>query len=197
MLLLTVSKAMRRLAFALAALISITALGQAQPYRAVDVEGDIQTAETAIGTRIAAERAEFAPHAAILTSDPVLTAIARERSEAMAHGAPFAHEDEKGQFAAGSMVQRRLSRFGAVGENIMMEHDPSRSFDAAAFARRAVAGWMSSEGHRGNILSPAFARSGIGVAVNGSYAYATQVFWGPPPKPAGQGLAHTAIPRHR
>jgi uncharacterized protein YkwD len=39
---------------------------------------------------------------------------------------------------------------------------------------------MQSEGHRENILSPAFDRSGIGVAIDGSYAYATQVFWGPP-----------------
>ena len=46
---------------------------------------------------------------------------------------------------------------------------------------------MGSEGHRANILSRAFDRSGIGVAVNGSYVYATQVFWGPPAKPIGRG----------
>src|SRR5207302_6983705 len=72
-------------------------------------------------------------------------------------------------------------------ENIMMERDPSRAFDAEAFARRAVASWMGSEGHRANILSRDFARSGIGVAVNGSYVYAAQIFWGPPTKSVGRG----------
>jgi uncharacterized protein YkwD len=184
------SKVIRNLAFLSALLFGAVALGQAQPYRAVDLPTEIRTAENVIGELIAAERAEFAPQAARLASDPVLTAIAQQRSEAMAHGAPFAHEDEQGHFAAGGMVQQRLSRYGAVAENIMMEHDPSRSFDAAAFARRVVAGWMSSDGHRRNILSPLYARSGIGVAVNGSYVYATQVFWGPLPKRAGQGLLH-------
>jgi uncharacterized protein YkwD len=68
-----------------------------------------------------------------------------------------------------------------------MERDPSRAFDAEAFARRAVASWMGSEGHRANILSRAFDRSGIGVAVNGSYVYAAQVFWGPRAKSPGRG----------
>jgi uncharacterized protein YkwD len=102
----------------------------------------------------------------------------------MAHGAAFAHEDENGRFAAADLVHRDFGPYGAVGENIMMERDASRAFDAEAFARRAVAGWMGSEGHRANILSRNFDRSGIGVAINGSYVYATQVFWGPPPKPS-------------
>ena len=47
-------------------------------------------------------------------------------------------------------------------------------------APRAVSGWMTSPGHRANILSPDYRSSGIGVAVNGAYAYATQVFRGAP-----------------
>ena len=40
---------------------------------------------------------------------------------------------------------------------------------------------MNSPGHRKNILSPDFTMSGIGVAVRGGHAYATQVFLGPAP----------------
>ena len=39
---------------------------------------------------------------------------------------------------------------------------------------------MGSEEHRENILSADYDRSGIGVIVNGDYAYATQLFHGPP-----------------
>jgi len=152
----------------------------AQNYRAVDIEANERAAETLIAERINAERARFAPSAPHLVSDSALTSIARQRSDDMAHGAPFAHEDSEGHFVAGEKVQARFGQYGTIGENIMMERDPARAFDAEAFARRAVQGWMNSEGHRANILSPDYDRSGVGVAIAGSYIYATQVFWGPP-----------------
>src|SRR5258706_1410135 len=171
-------------AFACALVLAVATLGQAQPLRAVDIAAEQRSAEMRIAERINAERARLAPEAHNLAADPALTEIARLRSGAMAHGAAFAHEDENGRFAAADLVHRDFGPYGAVGENIMMERDASRAFDAEAFARRAVAGWMGSEGHRANILSRNFDRSGIGVAINGSYVYATQVFWGPPPKPS-------------
>ena len=154
------------------------ALSEAQTPR--NIASDERAAERFIAAKIGAERARLAPGAPDLARDAVLDAIAQERSEAMAHGAPFAHEDENGRFIVVEKVQARFSHFGAIGENIMREWNPSHSLDARDFAKRAVDGWMQSEGHRENILSPAFDRSGIGVAINGSSAYATQVFWGPP-----------------
>src|SRR5471030_909536 len=138
-----------------------------------------RTAETLIAQHIEAERARLAPDAPQLTPDPDLTDIARDRSEAMAHGAPFSHEDEIGRFVAAERVRERFGPYGTIGENIL-EIYGSRYFDAAAFAERAVSGWMTSPGHRANILSPDYRSSGIGVSVNGAYAYATQVFRGPP-----------------
>jgi uncharacterized protein YkwD len=138
-----------------------------------------RAAETLIAQHIAAERARFAPDAPQLTPDPDLTDIARGRSEAMAHGAPFSHEDESGRFVAADRVRERLGPYGTIGENILAMYG-SRDFDAAAFAERAVSGWMTSPSHRANILSPDYRSSGIGVSVNGVYAYATQVFRGPP-----------------
>ena len=138
-----------------------------------------RTAEVLIAEDIEAERARFAPDAPRLAPDPDLTNIARQRSEAMAHGAPFSHEAENGRVIAADMVRRRFGPYGAIGENIL-EMYGSQAFDAAAFARSAVSDWMTSPGHRANILSPDYRSSGIGVAVNGGYAYATQVFRGPP-----------------
>jgi uncharacterized protein YkwD len=39
---------------------------------------------------------------------------------------------------------------------------------------------MKSPGHRENILNPRYDASGIGVAMAGGQAFATQVFRGPP-----------------
>jgi uncharacterized protein YkwD len=111
----------------------------------------------------------------------MLDAIARERSEDMAHGAPFAHEDEHGGLPAIDKMRARYSRSGAMGENLMMTFDPAgRDYDPKQFAARAVKGWFGSEAHRGNILSAAFTHCGTGVAASRTTVYATQVFWGPP-----------------
>jgi len=101
---------------------------------------------------------------------------------------PFAHEDSQGRPAATDMMRERISPYGAFGENIMYEYHSQAQFNPKRFAKAAVEGWLNSPGHRANILSPYFDRSGIGVAVTGSgMAYATQVFMGPPrtaPRPA-------------
>jgi uncharacterized protein YkwD len=153
---------------------------RAQSLRAVDIEAQEHQAETLIAQGIETERVRLAPNARPFASDPTLARLARARSQAMANGVPFAHEDDKGRFAADVMVRAEFGHYGAVGENIMMERDPARAFDPEAFARRAVQGWMNSEGHRANILGAQYDRAGVGVAINGSYAYATQLFWGPP-----------------
>jgi len=139
-----------------------------------------QEAEAIIAQRIDEERARFAPNAPKLVANGELTRIARERSYDMAHGAPFAHENAKGRLAASEMMQARISPFGSFGENIMMKTRENLPFNAKGFAKEAVDGWMASEGHRANILSPDYDRSGIGVVVNGGNAYATQVFMGLP-----------------
>ena len=140
----------------------------------------IREAEDLIAEGIDQARAELEPAAPQLVRNGELDRIARLRSEAMANGIdPFAHEDSKGRPAATDMMRERISRYGAFGENIMFEYHSLASFDAKRFAKSAVEEWLNSPGHRANILSPDFDRSGIGVAVNGGMAYATQVFMGP------------------
>ncbi len=148
----------------------------------------IEQAEALIAKGIDDARAELAPDAPKLVRNGELDRIARIRSEAMAKGTdPFAHEDSKGNPAATDMMRDRISPYGAFGENIMYDYHSRAQFDPESFARTAVKGWLDSPGHRANILSPYFDRSGIGIAINGGYAYATQVFMGPPrtaPRPA-------------
>jgi len=138
-----------------------------------------RTAEILIIQGIAEQRARFAPGAPALTNDAVLTEIARGRSDEMAGGAPFSHQDANGRHLAIDRVRAQFGRYGWMGENIMKETG-LRNFDPALFARKAVAGWMASPSHRENILRPDFRRSGIGVTVRGGAVFATQVFFGPP-----------------
>jgi len=137
---------------------------------ALDIELLESTTEEIIAQQVNEMRARFAPGAGELANDRALGIIAHERSDDMASGAPFAAE----------RVQRQFGRNGAIGENIMMSKDFSRAFDPQGFARRAVQGWMESEGHRENMLSARYQKSGVGVVISGSSIYATQVFWGPP-----------------
>ena len=140
-------------------------------------------AEKLIERAVNEGRERLAPELPALIDEPMLDGIARERSEAMAHGAPFAHEDEHGGYPAIEKMRARYSRFGAMGENIMMSFDPAgRAYDPKQFAARAVKSWFESDGHRGNILSAAFTHCGTGVAASRTMVYATQVFWGPATK---------------
>lgn len=62
--------------------------------------------------------------------------------------------------------------YQAAGENIAMSYGMNDT------PERVMNGWMNSEGHRANILSPDFAYIGVGCYVsNGSY-YWTQIFAG-------------------
>jgi uncharacterized protein YkwD len=148
----------------------------------------IEQAEALIAKGIDDARAELAPDAPKLVRNGELDRIARIRSDAIAKGTdPFAHEDSKGRPAATDMMRDRISPYGAFGENIMYEYHSRAPFDPKSFAENAVKGWLDSPGHRANILSSDYDRSGIGVAINGGYTYATQVFMGPTriaPRPA-------------
>ena len=111
-----------------------------------------------------------------------LTRIAQRRSCDMARGmSDFSHTDAQGNFIAGDMVRGSFGPYGSVGENIMeMGGTFTRVFGPEEFARAAVEGWMKSPGHRENILNPRYDTCGIGVAMAGDMAFATQVFRGPP-----------------
>ena len=63
-----------------------------------------------------------------------------------------------------------LSSFGyafeAAGENIAHHRD----------VEKAQAAFLSSPGHRRNVLSSRYTRFGVGIAADGSSIYLTQIF---------------------
>jgi uncharacterized protein YkwD len=172
---------MRMVFVALASVLMLAAAAAAPARSPASIALAIDEAEALIAKGIDEARAELAPEAPKLVRNGELDRIARLRSEAIAKGVdPFAHEDSKGRQAATDMMRERVSPYGAFGENIMYEFHSRAPFNPQSFAKIAVEGWLDSPGHRANILAPHFDRSGIGVALNGTTAYATQVFMGPP-----------------
>src|SRR5688500_6483022 len=159
----------------IAAFLSVLMLIPAAPAREAQSPASlaraIEEAETLIAEGIDEARTRLEPEAPKLARNGELDRIARLRSEAIATGVdPFAHEDSKGRQVATDMMRERISPYGAFGENIMYEFHSRAPFNPKSFAKAAVDGWLKSPGHRANILSPYFDRSGIGVALNGTTA---------------------------
>lgn len=108
-----------------------------------------------------------------LKPHPLLFKAAREHTENMARLGRLSHS------LNGTQPHQRIRETGYVsfgsGENIAS----GRSFPA----REAFDAWMSSSGHRRNILNGTYGEIGIGVATNErGETYYTQVF----ARPAGE-----------
>ncbi|MEO7971219.1 MAG: CAP domain-containing protein [bacterium] len=106
-----------------------------------------------------------------LAWDPLLCKMARMHSEDMARRGYFAHETPEGLEPKDRGRALGLLHFRVLAENIAF----NKGFaDPGAFA---VERWMTSGGHRANILYIGFQSSAIGsyVAADGS-VYVTQVF---------------------
>jgi uncharacterized protein YkwD len=106
-----------------------------------------------------------------LAWDPLLCKMARMHSEDMARRGYFAHETPEGLEPKDRGRALGLMHFRVLAENIAF----NKGFaDPGAFA---VERWMTSGGHRANILYIGFQASAIGsyVAADGS-VYLTQVF---------------------
>jgi uncharacterized protein YkwD/ribosomal protein L21E len=115
-----------------------------------------------------------------LSEDPLLAGLAKEHSISMVVNHFFSHDRYPGErsFDYGMLP-------GTIrGENIAMI--PTRQFIPGPYLSLqevcawAVSLWMSSPGHRANILRSSFTRTGVGVAFSegGDYLYITQMFEG-------------------
>lgn len=101
-----------------------------------------------------------------LTMDPVLSELARIKSNDMRDNRYFAHESPT-YGNASAMLKTFGYAFSAVGENIAHH----------ANVDKAHAAFMSSDGHRRNILSSSWTKVGVGVSVDAQgYVYVTQLF---------------------
>jgi uncharacterized protein YkwD len=106
-----------------------------------------------------------------LVWDPELCRMARKHSEQMATLGYFSHEDPEGLQLKERARADGILHFRVIGENIAYNKGYD---DPGGFA---VERWLTSSGHRANMLYPGFQASAIGsyVAADGS-TYLTQVF---------------------
>jgi len=101
-----------------------------------------------------------------LSLDPALCAIARLKSRDMHENRYFAHTSPT-YGSASDMLRRFGYSFVSVGENIAHH----------ATVEKSQAAFMSSTGHRRNILGSQWSRVGIGVWTdNQGFVYVTQLF---------------------
>jgi uncharacterized protein YkwD len=104
--------------------------------------------------------------------DESLADLARDWSREMADRGSLEHQD-------GQVMLERAEGFVGVGENIFRATGPVP-------ASTVHVGWMRSEGHRGNVLQPAFDRLGVGfVCTDDGEVWATQRFASTDARPAG------------
>lgn len=101
-----------------------------------------------------------------LKADPELSRLARLKSQDMRDKGYFAHESP-----TWGKARPMLKHFGydflGVGENIAHH----------ATVEKAQAAFMTSQGHRRNILSTVWKKVGVGICYDRSgYIYATQLF---------------------
>lgn len=151
-----------------ALMLSLTATGTIRA-KAASVEahyttGFLSAQEREAGNLLNSDRKNYDLPA--LTIDPALSSIARIKSQDMLLGGYFAHTSP----TYGS-VRNMLTRFGyaytAAGENIARYET----------VEKAQAALMSSPGHRRNILSRAYTKVGIGIALSAKgHVYLTQIF---------------------
>lgn len=104
-----------------------------------------------------------------LRNNEKLAGVARNYSQQMAEKNFFSHTSPDGS----TMVKRVKSArifFLMLGENLFMCTNIPQPVPSA------VQGWMSSPGHRKNILRPEYRETGIGVWRKGNSYYMTQLF---------------------
>ena len=101
-----------------------------------------------------------------LTANWELSRIARYKSEDMANNCYFSHTSPT-YGTPFQMIRSFGLTYRSAGENIAYgQRTPAAVVDA----------WMNSNGHRANILNPAFTQIGVGYCAGGNYW--TQMFIG-------------------
>lgn len=109
-----------------------------------------------------------------LTWETSLQNIARAHSADMLRRNYFSHLSPDGRTPQERIRSTYPFPLSSTGENIWSGtgHDPGNT---TRLARLIVNNWMSSAGHRQNLLNPQFTDIGVGVAARGREVRATQV----------------------
>lgn len=113
--------------------------------------------------------------------DNGLSVKAREKSDDMLTNNYFSHTSPDGKTLKDRFQEEKpaaIRNISRIGENIYMGARLDYATDVKTQARLIVDGWMTSPGHRRNILDPNYTHIGVGVAAKDKMCYATQVFAG-------------------
>ena len=116
-----------------------------------------------------------------LTLVPLISNIARQHSEDMASRDYFQHDTPEGKSFGDRYrennfnceVKISVTTYATGAENISYLEGYTGE---TRIAKVMVDGWMTSDGHRKNILTPYFKNEGIGIAKTGNKIYGTQNF---------------------
>ena len=120
--------------------------------------------EQTAGNLLNSDRARYG--LAPLVIDPELCRIARIKSQDMRDNQYFAHTSPT-YGDVRSMLRRFGYDFSSAGENIAHH----------ASVEKAQAAFLSSPGHRKNVMSTAYTKVGLGVAIgHAGDVYLTQIF---------------------
>jgi uncharacterized protein YkwD len=116
-----------------------------------------------------------------LEADPALDLTAWAHSDDMLRRGFFSHTNPDG-LAPRDRLAPGTSGILQCGENIWAGSGLNYA-DSWGLARMIVEHWLSSPGHRENLLSPAYTHLGVGVCTLGPETRATQVFVPRPREP--------------
>jgi uncharacterized protein YkwD len=118
--------------------------------------------------------------------DQDLAVQARAKSDDMLKNNYFSHTSPEGKTLKDRFQEEKpasIRNISRIGENIYMGARLDYTIDIKTQARLIVDGWMTSPGHRRNILDPQYTHLGVGVAAKDKMCYATQVFTGVKSRP--------------
>jgi uncharacterized protein YkwD len=114
-------------------------------------------------------------HLPPLDRDNALVATARAHSDDMLRRDFFSHVNPDGKAPQDRIAPAYARTLARAGENIWGGHGYDYS-DSKLMARVIVDSWMTSPGHRANLLNPNYTHLGVGVSVLGKEIRATQNF---------------------
>jgi uncharacterized protein YkwD len=121
-----------------------------------------------------------------LDPDDNLAVKAREKCDDMLRNNYFSHTSPGGKTFEDRITEEKPASFRTMsraGENIYMGNRFDYTVDVKTQARLIVDGWMTSPGHRKNMLDPDYTHLGVGVAAKGKECYAAQIFATTKPHP--------------
>ncbi len=152
------------LAVTLTAAASASLAGHDASFAGHYTSASLSAQEQTAGNLLNSDRARY--NLAPLAVDPALCRIARIKSQDMRDNQYFAHTSPT-YGDVRSMLRRFGYDFSSAGENIAHH----------ASVEKAQAAFLSSPGHRKNVMSTAYTKVGLGVAIGSAGdVYLTQIF---------------------